>query len=914
MASNSTDSSDSTENASVETFVSALVFNVVLGLFIFFLFCVLRPLNHKTYAPRTYRTAEERRPPPLEKGLFSWILPTLRTPDSVIIERTSLDSYMFLYFMRSTLKLFAVFTILGVGVLVPVNIHGGGTQQGLLTLAIGNVKSGSDLLWIHMVFTILFVLIVFYTILQSVQVYIALRHRCLLSPAHQASAQASTLLITDIPRGECTKSALTRVFSAFPGGVKDIYLPRRVVALEDLVEERDKLAKKLESVLTKYTVTTAKERIKSSDDSAPLLARPTHRTGLLSLVGEKVDSITFYSQELQRLNAEIEKKQSNIRNYPRQGSAFVFFQNQIAAHMAYQSLMHKQPLRMNPRHLEIHPDDVIWSNLNVNPYSRQLRIALSIVITIALVIFWAAPVSFVSSIASLDTLTKIDAFKGLNDLPKEVLGLIQGVLPAIALAVLMMVLPIFLRILSKLEGTVRQSDVELSLVHRYFFFLVVNVFIVSTLAGTIIGAIKPILDDPKNIAYELARSLPKANVYFITYIMLQGLQGASQEILQAAPLVMRRVKRRFLAATPRALVEINSMGKFSWGTTIPKHTLIFVMGLCYSTIAPLILVFILLYFALFYLVYRYQMLYVYDDRSFDTGGLSFPHIIYHMLTGVYIFVLTFLGLMALNKTVARSVIMLVVLILTIVFHIYLKKLYDPLFKVLPIELYQTTMADRDTVPLLPSLAVPRGSLSKHVFDSVLGEDSGNREQYTSPKHIGMSGSHSQTSPVLPGVQSSDSHALTITEAEVLRSHDDSVEVASVANHRRSSAELMDPDEESVADYSAFTKFLFQLAPHCPDYLARFTPCSAAEGTVGINDPNVRNAYLNPALKAASISRVWVPKDATGLVEPLIKDVQTESQARVTVVTDHAFLNDKGWVCVDTYDPSTLEVLAGSEHV
>lgn len=52
-------------------------------------------------------------------------------------------------------------------------------------------------------------------------------------------------------------------------------------------------------------------------------------------------------------------------------------------------------------------------------------------------------VTFVSSISSLDNLAKILPFlSGVNNLPPAAVGIIQGILPAVALAILMAMLPV----------------------------------------------------------------------------------------------------------------------------------------------------------------------------------------------------------------------------------------------------------------------------------------------------------------------------------------------------------------------------------------------------------------------------------------------------------------------------------------
>ena len=50
------------------------------------------------------------------------------------------------------------------------------------------------------------------------------------------------------------------------------------------------------------------------------------------------------------------------------------------------------------------PDDVIWSNLGMNPYEARVRIAISWAATGALIVFWAFPVAFVGSVSNIYTL------------------------------------------------------------------------------------------------------------------------------------------------------------------------------------------------------------------------------------------------------------------------------------------------------------------------------------------------------------------------------------------------------------------------------------------------------------------------------------------------------------------------------
>lgn len=109
-------------------------------------------------------------------------------------------------------------------------------------------------------------------------------------------------------------------------------------------------------------------------------------------------------------------------------------------------------------------------------------------------------------------------------------------------------------------------------------------------------------------------------------------------------------------------------------------------------IAPLILVFNIITFGLFWFVYRYNTLYVTKFR-FDTGGLLFPRAIYQLFTGVYIMEISLIGLFFLVRDEdgnvsckGQGICMIVVLILTAGYHILLNEAFSPLIRYLPITL------------------------------------------------------------------------------------------------------------------------------------------------------------------------------------------------------------------------------------
>ena len=85
---------------------------------------------------------------------------------------------------------------------------------------------------------------------------------------------------------------------------------------------------------------------------------------------------------------------------------------------------------------------------------------------------------------------------------------------------------------------------------------------------------------------------------------------------------------------------------------------------------------------LFYLAYRYNILFV-TDSQIDTKGLIYPRALQHLLTGVYISEICMIGLFGIATSYGPLVLMVIFLIFTILFHIAMNSALDPLLYNLP---------------------------------------------------------------------------------------------------------------------------------------------------------------------------------------------------------------------------------------
>lgn len=447
---------------------------------------------------------------------------------------------------------------------------------------------------------------IFYMVMRESIYYVNLRQAYLLSPLYASRMSSRTVLFTSVPIAYLNEAKLRRMFRK---QVKNLWIANECQEIEDLVEERDKVAFKLEAAETKLVKLANAARLKSvkkggaheeghsansgganvDGESGSAAARwlkpkdrPTHR--LKPIIGKKVDTINWCRSELERIIPKVEALQAKYRAGEAKfiNSVFIEFYSQSEAQAAYQSLSHHQALHMAPRFIGINPEEVIWKNLKINWASRVVRNIVTTAFVIALIVFWSIPVAVVgvlSNIKALETTPGLTWLKFLDKIPSVIMGLVEGLLPAVLLAVLMSLLPIILRMMAKFGGCPSRSAVELRTQGFYFWFQVIQVFLVTTATSSAAASVQDILMHPAQAPNLLATDLPKASNFYISYFVLQGLTISSGALVQIVGVILFKLLGKFLDTTPRKMYKRwSNLSGLHWGTVLPIYTNLTVIG------------------------------------------------------------------------------------------------------------------------------------------------------------------------------------------------------------------------------------------------------------------------------------------------------------------------------------------------
>ncbi|CAE6462438.1 unnamed protein product [Rhizoctonia solani] len=636
-----------------------------------------------------------------------------------------------------------------------------------------------------------------------------------------------------------------------------------------------------------------------------MVPRPTHRIGWIPFVGQKVDTFDWCKTEIARLNDEINEKRKGLPECKPHGSAFIQCNLQMGAHVLAQCVSYHEPLKMSQKWVEVAPGDIIWDNIDDGAYEVRSRYVLSWLLTFAVIALWFIPTTFAGILSNVDQLcAKAKWLQWVCRLPDVVQGIIQGVLPPAVIAILFLLLPIYLRAMAVFECIPRHSLVSISLYKRYYLFLVVHGFLTITLASGIMSTIVPILEQPSKAVELLAKNLPNASIFFLTYIVANGLAGSASALAQVGPLVVYFLKKYLFGSTPRQAFEVTFMmpqarsSVADFGVLLPRMSLLCTIAFAYSVIAPVISGLALLAFALYYIAWKFLFLWVYDQpEPQETGGLYFPLIVSNLFVGLYIEQLCLAGLFFLDArqtiSLVLGIFMIILLVITIGVQVLLRKSFDPITNFLPMSVATKSLHDRQrrhqkhnqdpANPVTSDIEDEEMDLFKRDRLQTLIRRKVNKKLKlpTKPKEDKDTGFAPPAPAGEPGTSKIPDAAPQLATPKLLTRTNTQGSNNSARSKKSNKSKKSDKDK-------------LRIAPAAPAQKTSIAGDSSSEDDSDLDD----FAFDHPnTYKDAPW--IWIPKDTLGMSTVLLKELHA---AKVEASDEGAEMDEKGLVIVSRNPP------------
>lgn len=332
-------------------------------------------------------------------------------------------------------------------------------------------------------------------------------------------------------------------------------------------------------------------------------------------------------------------------------TGFVTFTNRVAQSMAHQMLLSHDHFVMRAKPAP-NPNDIIWPNMPVPEKQISFRKDMAGVGLAVGAMFWSVLVAFISGISNLQSLQ--ETFPSLaNYTTTYWYKFLGSYLTSLLLLICIAILPLIFDLMArKYEGLKLESEIQNSIMKRYFYYQLANVF-VSVGLGSITGSLQEIIDTPRSIFVILGQNLPGFSIYFTNLLIVKTLTAVPLELLRTWPLILHLSLRMCLDEKKCSWRDLRS-GVFApptlvYGWIYPSSLMVLMIITTYSTIAPLLMPFGMMYYLGVYCMYKYQILYVYIN-AYQSGGYMFYAVFRRSMVALLMATATLICYMAIRRS------------------------------------------------------------------------------------------------------------------------------------------------------------------------------------------------------------------------------------------------------------------------
>ena len=358
------------------------------------------------------------------------------------------------------------------------------------------------------------------------------------------------------------------------------------------------------------------------------------------------------------------------------------------------------------------PRDVIWRNIGLDAKTRATRGAIADCAVVLLLVFYVVPVTLVAMAFSEAALR--ERYSWINALAQSSFvadSMMKTIQPMALVGIMLLLPPMFLG-LGVWQGCHSWTENTLMQLSRYYSFQIINVLLVTTISGSLINCIEEILEDPSSTFSLLGGSLPRVCAFFCCYVFMKAFAGLPLELCRGVAAAQQTLKRLIYPSATHTdrghaflgLRDIAGPGWFSYGKYGAQDLLVVIVMMIYSIMSPVVLVPGLLFFGVGSVVYRHQLLFVYEPL-FESGGLLWPRFYRRILFSVFLMQFTMVGLFFSKRAYMQGYLTLALSALTYLYQARMKTLYTTSSSVahhLPMEL--ASRADEEAVAATDDLS------------------------------------------------------------------------------------------------------------------------------------------------------------------------------------------------------------------
>lgn len=221
--------------------------------------------------------------------------------------------------------------------------------------------------------------------------------------------------------------------------------------------------------------------------------------------------------------------------YRTSSTAFITFKTRFSSCCCQQMLLSHEHYMIDVTPAP-NPNDIIWSNVSIPLKQINIRKSISNSTLIVGALFWSIVVTFITAVSNLESISQeIPSLQAYSN--TSIYQFFNNYLAVLILLILLALLPFVFDFISRnYEGVKLESEIQNSIMTRYFYYQLANVF-VSVGLGSIANSLHQILEDPTSILSILGNSVPSFSIYFANLLITRAFTGIPIEMLRIFPLL-----------------------------------------------------------------------------------------------------------------------------------------------------------------------------------------------------------------------------------------------------------------------------------------------------------------------------------------------------------------------------------------
>lgn len=676
---------------------------------------------HDAGEPLDYYGNRVTTPPSPSYKFLGWLIPTLRLDLETVADTHGLDTALFLRYHRFMIALFMVFCIPTL-ILAPTYYTAGGNARGVNKFSISNIPArAKGRFWIALFVEYFIFGFVCYFVHHHFTLYCRdrRRYRAARHPANYA------VLVQDVPQGARTAEDVRDYWDlVFPGQIASVFYVHDARKLEKFKATFWEAVAKREAAewraynheqLTILRHQRRQEQLRRRNMKRERRLRPDERTvqdddyarrenlatpaaqndvadvlvdqrqserrvcGIFPASGPPKDpyaAVRYWEEKQSKAWARVNayQTQRDEGHFVTTNSAIVVFKSRRSASIAAQTNFSRREDEWRVSRAP-EPNAINWGALCVTGWTIHIRQAITIILSLALTLLWFIPVAAIMSLVSLRSLSQLEIngqkpftfLKGVENISPWAAGILESFLPVTILSVFLSLVPSIFALFVSISRIVSNTERDRHVRDWYFAFVTCSNFVFVAFAGTVLKELQVILKTPTRTVDILARNIPKQAAFMMNFILLTATREVPLVLLQLGRVIFRWIKLKYIAKTQRARAEAD-VGDMSMDFVDVYSTsqLITLLGMVYSTIQPFITLCCLLYHVVVFVVYKYNLLFSYHNE-YEDGGRMYGGALYAVWIGLFVHLLTMVGVFGLNKSPAQSVLIIIPTALSVAF-------------------------------------------------------------------------------------------------------------------------------------------------------------------------------------------------------------------------------------------------------